>query len=198
MRSIDIVAAAPREFIERIADWFCQSFGDPYRNPRMDKSIGLYHLAQMVKQGVIVELGTYQGNGAIALASGAPDRLTYTIDDYSHRVDWMGNEPGRTDKALMLLNVEESGLPIAWINRSIEEAARSWQGPIGLLFWDTGGNDIQADFELWSKHLVSGGMFVMHDTDDRHFHSDEIERRALDLGWQRGPEFRTLYTVVKP
>lgn len=188
----------PKEFIDRIASWFCASFADPYDNPRMAKSIGLYHLASMVTEGVIVELGTLHGNGAVALASGAHGRKVYTIDDYADRVDWVGNVSGRADKALMKLNVEESGLPIIWINQSAQKAVWSWHEPIGLLFWDTGGNSLHDDFVLWRKHLVSGGLFVMHDTDDRVFHSDEVTREAYEMYWQAGPEFRTLYTVVKP
>lgn len=187
------------EFTKQIAQWFCASFDDPYNNPRMAKSMGLYQLAATVTQGVIVELGAYQGNGAISLAAGSQGRrLVYTIDDYQQHVDWMGNEPGRVDKALLHLNIEESGYPIAHINQSTEEAEQNWDMPIGLLFWDTGSNDLLEDFWLWSKHLVMGGLFVMHDTDDRHFHSDEVTKEALERGWALGPTFRTLYTVVKP
>lgn len=188
----------PQEFVDRIAEWFCGSFADPYKNPRMDKSTGLYRLASLIERGCIVELGAYQGNGAVALASGAPGRITYTIDDFDHHMDWMGNQPGRADKALLLLNIDESGLPIAWINSTAEKAAVTWNNPIGLLYWDTGSYTIHDDFEMWSRHLIPGGMFVMHDTDDRTFHSDEIERAALAQGWTLGPKLRMLYTVVKP
>jgi len=190
---------APQEFIDRIAAWFCQSFDDPYHNPRMAKSIGLYHLAGLVKEGAIVELGSYQGNGAVSLASGAQRSITvFTVDDFDHHVDWMGNEPNRADKALLLLNIRESGLHIKWIDSTAEQAVEGWRLPIGLLFWDTGDSTIHDSFQAWSKHLVSGGLFVMHDTDDRHFHSDEIEREALAAGWSLGPQYRTLYTVIKP
>lgn len=186
-------------FIDLIADWFCGSFADRYNNPRMEKSKGLYRLASLVTSGVIVELGAYQGNGAVSLAAGAQsERVVYTIDDFDHHVDWMGNEPGRTDKALLLLNIDESELPICWVNSTAAAAADKWEMPIGLLHWDTGTNTIHDDFNAWSKHLVGGGLFVMHDTDDRTFHSDEIEREALGMGWTLGPQMRMLYSVVKP
>lgn len=189
----------PQAFIDQIASWFCQSFADPYHNPRLEKSKGLYRLAGMVTRGAIVELGAYQGNGAVSLAAGAAGkRIVYTIDDFNHHVDWMGNEPGRADEALLRLNIEKSGLPITWINSSIQQAAETWNAPIGLLHWDTGSNDIHADFERWARHILPGGLFVMHDTDDRHFHSDEIEREALAAGWSLGPTLRMLYSVVKP
>lgn len=188
----------PRGFVDRIAEWFCQSFADPYNNPRMAKSAGLYRLAGLVKKGVIVELGAYRGNGAVSLAAGAPDRVTYTIDDFNGHVDWMGNEPNMSDQMILLRNIKDSRLPIVWLDLSVEEAARSWTKPIGLLFWDTGSNDLHNDFEVWGKHLVPGGLFVMHDTDYFNFHSDEVTREALRLGWTLGPEYRTLYTVIKP
>lgn len=188
----------PVEFVDRIAAWFCASFADPYHNPRMAKSLGLYQLAAQVTEGALVELGTYQGNGAIALASGAPGRTVYTIDDYDHHVDWMGNEPGQTDLDLFMAHVLESDLNIVWVDQSAAQAGAKWDIPIGLLFWDTGTNALADDFAQWSSHLLPGGMFVMHDTDDFTFHSNEIVRGALQAGWQLGPQHRTLYTVIKP
>lgn len=195
-----LTAEPPQEFIDLIADWFCGTFADPYRNPRMAKSLGLYRLAASApSSGTIVELGAYHGNGAVSLAAGAGGkRIVFTIDDFDHHVDWVGNNPGRADKALLLLNIQESRLPISWIDRSTEEMAKIWWQPIALLFWDTGSDSLVDDFEVWSKHLVSGGMFVMHDTDERQFHSDEVTRLAVERGWSVGPEYRTLYTVVKP
>lgn len=189
----------PAEFIARIAEWFCADFDNPLVNPRMEKSKGLYRLAQSVTHGEIVELGTYQGNGAVALASGAQQKhFVYTIDDYDHHVDWMGNEPGAEDKALMLKRIKASGLPILWIDSTAQKAAAHWTLPVGLVFWDTGDETIMEDFKAWSPYLVSGGLFVMHDTDNRVFHSDEIEREARRAGWSSGPHYRTLYTVMKP
>jgi hypothetical protein len=198
MSMIETGTDIPQAFIDRIADWFCDSFGDPYHNPRMDKSLGLYRLASQVREGVIIELGAYQGNGAISLASGAPLCPVYTVDDYNHRIDWMGNEPGGEDREILHGNIEESGLPIVHLDKSVSAALKDWRLPIGLLFWDTGSNEMLDDFNLWQKHIVSGGMFVMHDTDDFTFHSNEVTKAALALGWTLGPQYRTLYTVVKP
>jgi predicted O-methyltransferase YrrM len=165
----------------------------------MVKSIGLYQLAATVKQGVIVEIGTYHGNGAIALASGAVGRTVYTIDDYADYVGWIGEHYGAADRVIMQEHLRQVNLPIEWIDSSSERAALKWDKPIGLLYWDIGGAEpLRADFERWGRHVMSGGLFVIHDTLDRKFESDVIIRRAMTGGlWEAGPQLPMLYCLVK-
>ena len=57
----------------------------------------MFDLASEVQEGCIVELGTFQGNGAILLARGARagyGAQVYTIDDFRYRRGWIGERYG--------------------------------------------------------------------------------------------------------
>src|SRR5690606_1473944 len=58
--------------------------------------------------------------------------------------------------------VEDYVVPV---KASSQETAANWNGPIRLLFIDA-DHSYQAsrlDFELWSPHVVMGGMIAFHD-----------------------------------
>lgn len=188
----------PGRFQVLIVEWYTAGFDDPLNNPRMAKSLGLYQLAALAPtSGEIIELGTWHANGAISLASGA-QRTIYTIDDYAARKDWMSNVSTEQDAARAHKHIDDSGLPIIHINAAVENAAQTWSKPLALVFWDTGDDTLLLDFEMWHKHLVSGGMFVVHDTPDGYFGSEKLWDVAQALGYRRGPCLPFLNTVIKP
>lgn len=189
----------PDSFVAEMAARFCQQFDDPLHNPRLVKSLGLYQLAGMIRAGSLVELGTYHGNGAVSLASHSHGRTVYTIDDYADYTGWMGEHYGAPEREIMQHHLNDLNLPIEWIEKESHQAAQTWDKPIGLLYWDIGGADrLCADFEAWQSHVMRGGLFVIHDTLDRNFKSDELIEGAIQSGqWAAGPQLPMLYTLVK-
>lgn len=174
------------EFLMRFMD----DFDDPIKNPRMAKCQSLYYLA-ITADRPIVELGTYHGCGAIALGFGAKDGNKvpiYTVDDYQLRTGWAGESYEPEDERAFWTNMVDVAADFLvkpnLIAKTTQQAAQDWQGLISLIFWDTGSEDLEEDFLAWAPHLKPGGIFAVHDTQDRQFGSDEV----FGEGWLILPE----------
>lgn len=135
---------------------------------RLEKCKSLMQLASDVKQGVIVELGTYVGLGAIALALTADEGThIFTIDDYVDKRGWASEHYGEEDHLRFQNNINQAGMgdKITLVRNECLAACQEWQLPIDLIFWDLGINGrLREDFTCWSKHLKRGGIFAIHDT----------------------------------
>ncbi len=175
-----------------LADLFMEQFPDPYQNPRMDKARSLYKLAREAKGGVIVELGTYHGCGAISLAWGtaAGGKLpVITIDDYTPKRGWIGEPYGPQDRVKFWNNVHLAGMgkKIELLEMDVDAALEYWiediqPAPVALLFWDIGGKRLFEDFLKWSSLIVQGGVFAIHDTADCKFGLDQVRLKAQAAG----------------
>jgi predicted O-methyltransferase YrrM len=185
---------------ELLAELFMGDFANPMSNNRMAKCEALYQMAREAWGGAIVELGTYHGCGAISLASGSRDGNCcpiYTIDDYpDERVGWAGERYCSEDEAIFWENIELADIDVTLIKKPVPEAFKEWNQPISLIFWDISGDDMLGDFMSWSRYLIPGALFAMHDTGDKRFGSPEVIRAALDKGWQLGPIFKGGYIVT--
>ena len=134
--------------------------------PRRLKCETLFRLARRAT-GHIVELGTFHGNGYIALSLGAdPDQqMVYTIDDYSPKAGWAGESYGPDDKQVFEENCYVAGIAPLLINKSSDDAVVGWEMPIDLLFWDLGcENMLDRSMGIWESHIQSGGILAIHDT----------------------------------
>lgn len=140
-------------------------------------------LASQVDNGVIVELGTYLGYGAIALCTGASVPV-YTIDDYQNRKGWAGEVYYPGDFEIFLRNRSEAGIDVAHLFEDVRNMAGLdyWLkvGGVSLLVWDLGIlARLCEDFDAWSPHIT--GKFVVHDTDDNRLGSDLLN----PAGWTK-------------
>jgi len=128
----------------------------------------LFDLASEVKEGCIVELGTFHGAGTILLARGTRAGYgvpVYTVDDYVNKSGWIGEPYCVEDKEIFRTNIREAGAAVTLINKGFHEAANNWLEPIGLLYWDPGAkNRFWQDWLDWSVYIVQGGYFVIKDT----------------------------------
>ena len=128
----------------------------------------LFELASEVQEGCIVELGTFQGNGAILLARGARagyGAQVYTIDDYRYRRGWIGERYGPKNMAIFKDRVRLAQVHVILIKKSHHSAARTWSEPIGYWGWDSGCKErFWKDWIDWNKHIVVGGVALIKDT----------------------------------
>lgn len=150
--------------------------------PRRQKCKTLYRLAKR-STGNIVELGTWHGNGAITLCLGkAPNQLVFTIDDFKAKKGWAGESYGPDDKAMFHKNCDSAKVYPVLIAKSIEEAIKEWSLPIGLLFWDTGQNSVDAAMKQWEPFIEPGGILALHDTYSNIFKANEYMRKMVSDG----------------
>lgn len=128
--------------------------------------------------GAIVEIGSFMGKSTCCLAMGAKSaqrEKVYAIDHFTGSPEH--REGGDCEIPLLLatgttfdkfmenvrsFDLEDYVIPI---KASSEEAAATWSGPIRLLFIDADHSyeASRLDFELWSPHVVTGGLIAFHD-----------------------------------
>lgn len=168
-------------------------------NPTLSKVIRNEHqlmkyqqledLASQVTSGVIVELGTYLGYGAIALCAGASVPV-YTVDDYQNRKGWAGEVYYPKDREKLFRNCQLAKVYPVTLQYDARLLANDWGNfyplvdesnlDVSLLVWDLGvPARLCEDFDAWSSHVT--GKFVIHDTDDNRLGSDLLN----PVGWDK-------------
>lgn len=153
----------------------------PMPAPRREKCRALFRHAQKVRPGhAIVELGTAEGCGAIALALGAKTGVrVFTIDDFEHRRGWAAEPYSPENERTCTANFENAGVDVTIVKSSVEIAHKEWFAPIDLLHWDLGMfSGMERDFYNWEPLVVKGGKLLMHDTMDRRLGSNGLENSA--------------------
>ena len=151
---------------------FAKALEEVYTVPGMltvDEVDCLYRLGQTNDcEGVIVEIGSWQGKSTIALALGAAK----THREKIHAIDphaVLAEEGYLEDtRCAFMANIKQAGVEgrvIPMIMTS-KEAARDWNQPIRLL-WIDGDHryeSVKQDFLLWEPFVVNGGIIALHDT----------------------------------
>ncbi len=155
-----------------------------------------YVLALMAEQGpgvgAIVEIGSFKGRSTCWLAYGAKSagRETVTaIDPFTGSPEHQPGEElsdpdlaesGSTfpvfEKNLRKMALDDYVKPIV---ATSADAAKDWDQPIRLLFID-GDHSYEGsklDFEVWSPHVVPGGLIALHDVG----HWDGVTRFYQEL-----------------
>ena len=165
----------------------------------------LYELArETFREGVIVEIGSYRGRTAIALAKGSirGSRIpVYAVDPHGF-FPASGASPGEAenygprDRAAFLRNVLFSGAApmIHSISLPSKHAAAGWELPISLLWIDAchDYDSVREDFLSWSPFILSGGWVAFHDSSDPAGGPYRVIQEAL-----AGGRFRLLRKAEK-
>jgi MMP 1-O-methyltransferase len=129
----------------------------------------LFHLGQFnQRQGVIVEIGSWKGKSTVALARGSAKKNAekiYAIDPHSVLPEEGYFEDTKSEflANVARARVEDRVVPMIMTS---QEAAKSWNRPIRLL-WIDGDHRYEPaklDFTLWEPFLVEGGILALHDT----------------------------------
>lgn len=136
--------------------------------PREAKCRTLFRLARR-STGVILELGTFHGNGFIALSLGAkPEQRVMTMDDYAPKKGWAGEIYGPKDREIFYKNCDKASVVSRLLLQSAKDGIEFWKKfdfpQVGLLFWDLGQNNVAKTMNLWEPNIAPGGILAMHDT----------------------------------
>ncbi len=164
-----------------------------------DECLLLMGLASQVREGVIVEIGSYRGRSTIALAVGSSRghaAPVYAIEPHENFTGVLGGRFGPEDKTAFQRNIAHSTLSrlIHLISATSEAAAESWSLEIGLL-WIDGDHRYQAvkkDFELWSPFLRADGQIAFDDSTVVGLGPHTLIKEILSAG-----SFTTVQTVGK-
>jgi len=132
----------------------------------------LYHTARGVDgRGAIVEIGSWKGKSAAALATGLRDAgarsLVYAIDTFEGSPEHQDSRPIDTlpEFQANIASAEVASLVRPIVSTSLAAAAQ-FREPIAFLFIDGDHSyeHVRADFDVWSPKVIPGGIIAMHDT----------------------------------
>ena len=133
------------------------------------------------KLGPLLEVGSYCGKSAVYLGEAARERETvlYSVD---HHRGSLENQPGQEWHDPRLIDPRTGSLDtLPFFRRTIRAAGldqvvvgivgesatvgQRWGTPLGLVFIDADHDEeaVRADYEMWSHHIVSGGILAIHD-----------------------------------
>jgi predicted O-methyltransferase YrrM len=156
-----------------------------------DELIALYELGRSAPAGGhIVEIGTFHGSSAVALALGSRkgNRLrVYSVDPYEpFAPPGKRRKYGPFDRIPMLKNLLRAGVveEVWLVNLASQAAARAWSGPISLL-WIDGDHSYEgalADFQAWEPFVMRGGLIAFDDATDPSLGPHRVIDEALASG----------------
>lgn len=120
--------------------------------------------------GVIVEVGSYEGKSTVCLGLGALEARAgvWAIDSYAGYMEGSKHYFGMQSHAALLRNLAafELGSTVRVVALSSAQAVCGWRESIDLLFIDAGHDyrSVKHDFEAWSALVQPHGKVAMHDT----------------------------------
>lgn len=151
----------------------------------------LSRMASMLAAGCIVEIGSWRGKSAIALARGAAANaalkpMVYYVDPHARFTGIYGGEFGPGDRAAFYAAMLRAGCAeaAALINLPSAAAARAWPYKAGLVFIDGDNSQagVESDVAAWDRHLIEGGFMVFDDALDENAGPAKVIARLLAEG----------------
>jgi predicted O-methyltransferase YrrM len=165
----------------------------------------LFALAQCVRDGCIVEVGSWRGRSTVALALGSRRAYkvpVYAVEPHENFHDICGGNYGSTDRVKFFENMLKAGVLdiVRLVNLSSEFVTGSWPMSIGLL-WIDGDHSYRAvkrDITCWLPHLRPDATVAFHDALEPRLGPYHVVEELMRSGqWQRGPEVRKIKTLVR-
>ena len=141
-----------------------------------EEALFLREAAANALGGCIVEIGSWRGKSAVAMAMGIeappPEQRPkiYCIEPHGSFVGLYGGRFGPEDRVAFYKTMLSTGCAdrVALVNLPSTQAAASWREPIALLFIDGDHryDAVRQDVEGWMPFLVEGGQIVFDDALD--------------------------------
>ena len=133
-------------------------------------------LAAEAAGGSIVEVGSYRGKSAVALAFGVrdarrePPSRIYCIKPHQRLEGVYGGQFGPDDRDAFYRTMLETSAfrEVALVNLPSEAVAPAWNEPVALAFIDGDHRyeGVRRDFESWDPHVLLGGVIAFDDATD--------------------------------
>ena len=136
---------------------------------------------ERLREGPVLEVGTYCGKSAIWLGGAARevDGTVFTVDHHrgseENQAGWEHHDATLVDPSTGLMDtlpvfratIAAAGLEehvVAVVGRS-EAVSRWWRTPLSLLFIDGGhgAEPARADYRGWAPWVMAGGVLAVHD-----------------------------------
>jgi hypothetical protein len=152
----------------------------------------LYRCAAKTRDGCIVEVGSFRGKSAVALALGVRSQEVsarppiYCIEPHRPFTGFYAGEFGPQDRGAFYEVMCRTGAfeEVALINLSSEQVTPIWQEPVGFAFIDGDHSyeGVRRDFECWEPHLLAGGLLALDDAVDTSCGPYRLIREILHTG----------------
>jgi glycosyltransferase involved in cell wall biosynthesis len=133
-------------------------------------------LAAEAAGGCIVEVGSYRGKSAVALAFGVrdaqrePAARIYCVEPHAPFEGVYGGRFGPDDRDAFYRTMRDTGAfrEVALVNLSSEAITPAWNEPVALAFIDGDHRyeGVRRDFESWDPHVLLGGVIAFDDATD--------------------------------
>ncbi len=150
-----------------------------------DEAAALLDAALTAPSGLWLEVGTYCGRSTVHLGSAARSTGSHLVTLDHHRGS-EENQPGwewhdaslvdpHTGRLETLPHLRhtlwDAGLEdvVSVVVGTTEQVGRWWSSPLTLLFLDGNHTEqvAQHDYEVFARHLVPGGLLLVHDVFER-------------------------------
>lgn len=141
--------------------------------------------AASVRRGIIVEIGSYRGKSAVALAHGVRGRDVpiWCVDPHEEFVGALGGTFGPQDRAEFFRTMLSTRAyeQVRLVNLPAAQLAEAWHDPIGMLFIDGDHryDAVRSDFDRWYPHVVAGGVIALDDTHVEELGPAQLLRELL-------------------
>lgn len=160
-----------------------------------EEARALCRMAAEVVTGCIVEVGSFRGKSAVALALGVRANTSsnspkiYCIEPHRPFTGVYGGKFGPDDRGAFFEVMLRTGAfqEVALLNCDSEQVAPNWREPVGLAFIDGDHRypAVRKDFMLWDDHILPGGLLVFDDAKDpsggvRRLVSEILAERAYE------------------
>lgn len=161
-----------------------------------DEARLLYTAAQTVRDGCIVEIGSYLGRSTAALALGTRAGFcvpVYAVDPHESFRGILGGDFsfGPSDRTQFMQNMLRAEVTeiVRLVNLSSEYVTASWPDVVGLL-WIDGDHRYKAvkrDLKCWLPHLRPDATIIFHDAINPKIGPLHAVEELLATGhWERG------------
>lgn len=146
-------------------------------------------LAEAASDGVIVEIGSYRGKSAAALALGSArgSRLpVYAVDPHEEFRGVLGGHFGSDDRGAFFQSMLSTGAfhMVRLVNLTSEETASGWTRPVAFLFIDGDHSyeAVQSDIRSWKPHLTANAVVAFDDIDHPELGPRRVAEELITSG----------------